>query len=152
MIPKSLNLILLLLCGGSVAAMSVSLAQDLPEKPKQNNEPRAGFVIPNAWTRQGVVLERQKGDQGVCGDPCIVWDEAIKGWRMVLFYDPPGHAQAVCLNRDDIGRGRWKLEGPLPVVNSQAVGGFHKPFIVMDPDHPDRKSTRLNSSHRCISY
>src|ERR1043166_2459515 len=93
-----------------------------------------GFAIPNAWTRRGLVLERPHKDSGVRGDPCIVWDDASPGWRMVLFYAPPGHAQAVCTNRDDPGPGQWKLEGPLPVTNPEAVGGFHKPFIVMDPD------------------
>jgi hypothetical protein len=57
---------------------------------------------------------------------------------MVMFYDPPGHAQAVCMNRDDLGPGQWKLEGPLPVANPKAVGGFHKPFIVMDPYHANQ--------------
>jgi hypothetical protein len=57
---------------------------------------------------------------------------------MVLFYDPAGHAQAICTNLDDSGPGQWKLEGPLPVTNPQAVGGFHKPFIVMDPDHANQ--------------
>ena len=96
-----------------------------------------GFVIPNTWARQGVVLERQKADSGVCGDPCIVWDEDIHGWRMVLFYSPPGHAQAICTNLADLGPGQWMFEGPLPVTNPEVVGGFHKPFIVMDPDNPN---------------
>src|SRR5262249_24608375 len=92
------------------------------------------FAIPRTWTRRGVVLERHKGEHGVSGDPCIVWDETIRGWRMVLFYDPPGHGQAVCTNRDNLGSGQWKFEGPLPVTNPEAVGGFHKPFIVMNPN------------------
>src|SRR6516162_9723930 len=98
-------------------------------------EPTAGLSIPRAWTRRGVVLERRDKEHGVSGDPCIVWDETIPGWRMVLFYDPPGHAQAICTNRNDLGSGQWKLEGPLPVTNPKDVGGFHKPFIVMDPFH-----------------
>lgn len=106
------------------------------QKPAENNEP--GFEIPNAWTRRGLVLERHQADQGVSGDPCIVWDEATQGWRMVLFYDVWGSAQAICTNRADIGPGQWKLEGPLDVANPQAVGGFHKPFIVMDPHHPNQ--------------
>lgn len=52
---------------------------------------------------------------------------------MVLFCDPWGHAQAICTNRENLGHGQWKFEGPLPVANPEAVGGFHKPFIVMDP-------------------
>ena len=68
---------------------------------------------------------------------------------MVLFYDPPGHAQEVCLNRLDIGPGQWKLEGPLPVTNPQAVGGFHKPIIVMDPDHPSH-AARIDGRYRLL--
>ncbi len=132
-------LILPILCVAGVLVTSASLAQDVPQKPKETKELHSAFTIPNDWARRGLVLERQKDEKGssVSGDPCIVWDEAIKGWRMVFFYDPPGHAQAVCLNRDDVGLGQWKLEGPLPVANPQAVGGFHKPFVVMDPDNPN---------------
>ncbi len=98
-----------------------------------------GFAVPSSWERRGLVLGRQSaGQEGVSGDPCIVWDPAIKGWRMVLFHTPEGHGQAVCLDRDDLGPGHWKFEGPLPVTNPDAVGGFHKPLIVMDPDHPNQ--------------
>src|SRR6516165_2901982 len=134
----SKSLILPILCLASGIGASASLAQGVAQKPLENEDLRGGFAIPNTWTRRGMVLQRHQGDSSVSGDPCIVWDEAIKGWRMVLFYTPPGHAQAICLNRDDIGPGQWKLEGPLPVANPQAVGGFHKPFIVMDPDHPNQ--------------
>ncbi|MCE0499521.1 MAG: hypothetical protein LV481_16395 [Methylacidiphilales bacterium] len=99
------------------------------------------FSIPKHWTRHGLILPRQTNEtvSSVSGDPCVVWDEDIQGWRMVFFYSPPGHAQAVCLNREDLGPGHWKLEGPLPVVNPQAIhgSGFHKPFIVMDPYAPN---------------
>jgi len=100
----------------------------------------SAFRMPHSWTRRGLVLERRKdGDgSGVLGDPCIVWDGEIYGWRMVLFCSPPGHAQAICTNRDDPGPGQWKFEGPLPVTNPEVVGGFHKPFIVMDPDHSNQ--------------
>jgi len=47
------------------------------QKPAEIKGLRGGFAIPHAWTRRGVVLERQPGDKGVSGDPCIVWDEAI---------------------------------------------------------------------------
>src|SRR5689334_1197776 len=118
-------------------AVAILFAENLSSGAEQQGRSAAKFTIPSSWTRRGVVLKRQPGDHGVSGDPCIVWDEAINGWRMVLFYDPPGHAQATCLNRDDIARGPWRLEGPLPVANPKAVGGFHKPFIVMDPDQPN---------------
>jgi hypothetical protein len=109
------------------------------EAPREKSETPRGFTIPHSWTRRGLILERQKDEQGsgVSGDPCIVWDEAINGWRMVLFHAPPGHAQAICMNHDDLGPGQWKFEGPLPVTNPKVVGGFHKPFIVMDPAHPN---------------
>ncbi|HLN30240.1 MAG TPA: hypothetical protein VK395_21030 [Gemmataceae bacterium] len=127
----------------SIASFLVAcaaLAQGVSESPKETTEQRRGFSIPSTWTRRGVVLERARDGVGssVCGDPYIVWDEAIQGWRMVLFYSPPGHGQAVCLQRDDLGPGQWKFAGPLPVANPQAVGGFHKPFIVMDPDQPNQ--------------
>ena len=101
--------------------------------------PIRGFTIPQTWTRRGLVLERQTTAHGssVSGDPCIVWDQAINGWRMVLFHDPPGAAQAVCLNHDDVGPGQWKLEETFPVTNPAVVGSFHKPFLVMDPDAPN---------------
>jgi len=104
----------------------------------ESREQSEGFVIPKAWTRQGLVIERYQADKGVSGDPCIVWDEDIQGWRMVLFYDPWGAAQAVCMNRDNIGPGQWKVEGPLNVANPEVVGFFHKPFYVMDPYHVNR--------------
>jgi hypothetical protein len=119
---------------------SVSMVLAIPqEAPKERTEPAHGFTIPHSWARRGPIMERQKDEQGsgVSGDPCIVWDEAINGWRMVLFHDPPGHAQAICLNHDDLGPGQWKFEGALPVTNPKVVGGFHKPFIVMNPAHPN---------------
>lgn len=116
------TLALSVFCSASVAALAAE---------------QKGFSIPTSWTRQGVVIKRAQKDGGVSGDPCIVRDEAINGWRMVLFFDPPGHAQAVCTNGADIGPGQWTFQGPLPVTNPQDVGSFHKPFIVMDPDRPN---------------
>jgi hypothetical protein len=117
-----------------------SRAQNDQGEAQKKLEPPRAFTIPHSWTRRGLVLKREKDehDWGVSGDPCIVWDDSINGWRMVFFHDPQGHAQAVCLNHDDPGPGQWKFEGPLPVANPKAVGGFHKPFIVMDPDHPNQ--------------
>jgi len=117
-----------------------AFAQTTPNDTKAAPEPFRGFTIPRTWTHRGLVLERRhdQGDSSVVGDPCIVWDEAINGWRMVFFDSPPGHGQAVCMNRDDVGPGQWKREGPLPVVNQEAVGEFHKPFFVMDAELPDR--------------
>lgn len=115
-------------------------AEGTQEKAVEKAGQIEGFTVPTAWKRAGVVIERQKTEKGtsVCGDPCIVWDEAVNGWRMVFFQAPPGHAQAICLNRDDLGPGQWKVEGPLPVANPEAVGSFHKPFFVMDPERPNQ--------------
>ena len=106
-------------------------------KTTVNRDKWEGFVIPKTWTRQGLVIERYQADRGVSGDPCIVWDEDIKGWRMVLFYDPWGCAQAICTNPDDLGPGQWKVEGRLNVTNLEVMGGYHKPFFVMDPYRPN---------------
>ncbi len=86
------------LCLAGAFLTSASRAQEFSKKPAETTALREGFTIPKAWTRRGVVLERQKDakDSSVSGDPCIVWDEAIKAWRMVLFHWPPGHAQAIC--------------------------------------------------------
>src|SRR5215813_491025 len=129
---KTKLLILSIVCAGSIRATHTRGADSVAQSQAEKKPTREGFTIPEKWTRRGVVLQRKQADSGVSGDPCIVWDEAVQGWRMVLFYDPPGHAQAICTNRDDLGPGHWKFEGPLPVANPQAVGGFHKPFIVMD--------------------
>jgi hypothetical protein len=140
--------ILLVLCVASVLVTGASFGQDIREKPKETTELSYKLTIPKSWVRKGVLLERQKNEHSssVCGDPCIVWDDTIQGWRMVLFYQPPGHAQAVCLNRDDVGPGQWKFKGPLPVSNPDKVGGFHKPFIVMNPYHANQPA-KINNRY-----
>src|ERR1700722_4461910 len=122
-------------CSAIISVAPTSFNQVLPTKKM----PEHGFTIPNAWVRKGLVLTNEAGGKGsgVSGDPCIVWDDAIKGWRMVFFHTPEGHAQAINLNQKDPALGQWKLEGPLPVTNPAVVGGFHKPFIVMDPNEPN---------------
>jgi len=90
----------------------------------------ARISIPTALERCGLALGRPSGEStetSVAGDPCIVWDEEVRGWRMFLFYSPPGHAQAICL--DPLARGPWTLEGPLSFTNQRALlgGGTHKP-------------------------
>jgi hypothetical protein len=96
--------------------------------------------IPTEWERCGLTMGRRQTDTGesVAGDPCIVWDDEAKGWRMFLFYAPPGHAHAVC--RDPLAKGPWDLEGPLSFANPEALlgGGTHKPYVVMDAHHPNR--------------
>jgi hypothetical protein len=135
----SVNSTLLRLLLASVFALPGTSGAAAPGTYADPTSLAGGFSIPNTWTRRGVIMERKKDQaiSSVSGDPCIVWDDAINGWRMVFFYWPPGHAQAVCLDRDDLGPGKWKMEGPLPVTNPEAVGSFHKPFIVLDPDRPN---------------
>jgi len=76
----------------------------------------------------------------VVGDPCIVWDETIPGWRMVLFCDPPGHAQAICRSATEVGPGAWEFLGPLVFTNPDAAceGTTHKPYVVQDADRPNQ--------------
>jgi len=101
--------------------------------------------IPNAWKRLGLVLARDQSiaTGSVAGDPCIVWDEELSVWRMVLFFSPPGHAQAVCRTQDNVGPGRWEFVGPLPFTNPGDLLGrhTHKPFIVMDAYRPNRAAS-----------
>ncbi|MCJ7548296.1 MAG: hypothetical protein MUQ30_01270 [Anaerolineae bacterium] len=98
--------------------------------------------IPHNWRRAGLVLPRNAEGAGseVIGDPCIVWDEEVGGWRMFLFSQPPGHGQAICLSQNEIGPGQWEFLGPLTFTNSEALlgGSTHKPFIVMDSRHMNR--------------
>jgi hypothetical protein len=99
------------------------------------------YDIPTNWKRSGLVLARDErgGISSVAGDTCIVWDDELPGWRMVLFYDPPGHAHAVCMGRDDVGPGRWRLVGPLAFTNPGDLAGnaTHKPFVIMDAHRPN---------------
>jgi hypothetical protein len=71
----------------------------------------ARFDIPHSWKRLGLLLQRTIEGPGssVIGDPCIVRDEDINGWRMFLFFDPPGCGQAVCPQGLDPGAGHWRL-------------------------------------------
>ena len=98
--------------------------------------------IPRQWRRTGLVLSRTPAGVGahVMGDPCIVWDEALGGWRMFIFSDPPGHGQAICRSAAAVGAGQWEFLGPLTFTNLAALsgGGTHKPFVVMDPERPNQ--------------
>ncbi|GAA4968556.1 hypothetical protein [Kineococcus glutinatus] len=94
------------------------------------------------WTRSGLVLARTATGDGsvVVGDPCIVWDPEIGGWRMILFYAPPGHGQSH--SPDPTGApGTWTDPEPLVFTNPEVLppgGGTHKPFVVMDAARPNR--------------
>jgi len=94
------------------------------------------------WRRTGLVLPRTDHGSGssVVGDPCVVWDDKVGGWRMFLFFAPPGHAD--CVSHDATGApGSWSTPQPLRFANPQALpagGGTHKPFLVMDAHHPNQ--------------
>ncbi|MGE5529797.1 MAG: hypothetical protein ACM3X6_11745, partial [Patescibacteria group bacterium] len=113
------------------------------------------YEITETWKRCGLVLARDQsaaGGSSVAGDPCIVWDEEEAAWRMVLFFAPPGHAQAICRTRDDVGPGRWEFLGPLPFANpADLLGGYtHKPFIVMDAHRPN-VAARIDGRYRLVT-
>lgn len=96
----------------------------------------------STWTRTGLVLARNEEGDGseVVGDPCIVWDPEVEGWRMVIFYDPPGHASSVSSD-PTASPGSWSDPEPLVFTNTDAfLPGYrtHKPFIVLDPHLPNR--------------
>jgi hypothetical protein len=97
--------------------------------------------IPRGWRRSGLIIQRSQGGPGssVVGDPCVVRDDDIDGWRMFLFFDPPGCGHAVCPQGLDPGPGHWKLEGPLVFTNAQDLmgGSTHKPYVVMDAHRPN---------------
>ncbi len=94
------------------------------------------ITLPTHWHRRGLVIPRAGtgGDCDVVGDPCIVWDAEIDGWRMFLFAAPPGHGQAT--SRDGEA---WSAVTPLVFANPGALlgGGTHKPWVVMDPYRPN---------------
>jgi hypothetical protein len=108
--------------------------------------------IPTEWERRGLAVGRPQTDtvQSVAGDPCIVWDDEVKAWRMFLFYDPPGHAHARC--RDPLARGPWEVEGPLSFANPDAMlgGRTHKPYVVMDAHQPNRPA-RIGGQYSLVT-
>ena len=103
----------------------------------------ARISIPTKWTRAGLVLPRAAEGPGshVVGDPSIVWDATIGGWRMVMFFDPPGHGQAICRGGLETGAGKWELVGPLDFTNPEmsldGKGWTHKPYVVTEARRPN---------------
>ena len=112
------------------------------------------YDIPRSWRRAGIVLQRSLEGPGssVIGDPCIVRDDDIDGWRMFLFFDPPGCGQAVCPQKLDAEPGHWKMEGPLVFTNPHDIlGGYtHKPFVVSDAYHPNQ-AARIDGRYRLLT-
>lgn len=106
--------------------------------------------VPDKWSREGLVVARDErgGGCSVAGDPCIVWDEELPGWRMFLFYSPPGHAQCICRSREQIGPGCWETVSPLLFTNPEDLqgGATHKPFVIMDAFKPNT-AARMNERY-----
>ena len=104
------------------------------------DKPRAASLA-SLLQREGLVLARNSNGEGheVIGDPCVVWDDDADGWRMILFYQPPGHGESVS---PDLAAspGTWSEPVPLRFSNPERfVGnGTHKPFLVQDPHRPGR--------------
>lgn len=74
----------------------------------------------------------------VVGDPCIVRDESVGGWRMVLFFDPPGCGQSICRSVSEVGPGKWEPAEPLRFANQPAYfQTSHKPYIVQEARRPN---------------
>lgn len=116
--------------------------------------PAVACAIPDAWQRCGLIIQRSIAGPGssVVGDPCVVRDDDIGGWRMFLFFDPPGCGQAVCPAGLDPGAGHWRLVGPLEFTNPRDLlgGSTHKPFIVMDAHRPNH-AARIEGQYRLLT-
>lgn len=96
------------------------------------------------WIREGLVLARNPHGDGheVIGDPCVVWDPEIEAWRMILFFEPPGHGTSVSAD-PSAAPGTWSDPTPLVFTNPEllpAGGGTHKPFVVTDVERPNQAS------------
>ncbi len=100
---------------------------------------------PRDWQRLGLILARRASGVGsqVVGDPAIVWDAELPGWRMFLFMEPPGHGEAVCRVADPgilPQADDWSEPVPLEFTNPGALlgGTTHKPVVVVERSHPNR--------------
>jgi hypothetical protein len=131
------------------------LASILHDNPIVKNDREVSSVSTSTttqtpWTRSGLVLQRTASGAGseVVGDPCIVWDPDVDGWRMILFYSPPGHASSI--SHDPTGApGTWSTPELLTFSNPEAFPmgfGTHKPFVVMDAYRPNR-AARVNGKY-----
>lgn len=105
--------------------------------------PRIALDPPTRWSRLGLLIPRRAAGPGshVVGDPAIVWDPDLPGWRMFLFMDPPGHGQAVCRAASpEVFPTAWSEPEPLVFANPAALlgGHTHKPVVVVEAGHPNR--------------
>lgn len=103
----------------------------------------------DGWAYDGIALPRGEAgafDCDVTGDPCVVWDESIRRFRMFYFaqrHDQAGrevnaNAQAISISARDVDAGMWEKRGPLVYTNAGHLSGgqTHKPWILMDPHQP----------------
>jgi len=107
--------------------------------------------IPTTWTHQGLVIARQKQNRGVVGDPCIVWDDAIANWRMILFADAPemrGCGQSVCLHSTNGLPDKWSPVEPIVFEGPHLAN--HKPYIVQEAHNPNR-AAKINGEYWLLS-
>ena len=83
-------------------------------------------------------------DGAVVGDPCIVWDDEARTWRMFYFAGArqeyarvPSAAtvggMALSRSAEEIAPGDWKKAGPVPVADTPGRRWGHKFWVVMDP-------------------
>jgi hypothetical protein len=147
-----------------LAAFAAGPLVGIPQTPKpqdvkvaqmhKEKASRFAYEIPLVWRRSGLIIQRSQGGPGssVVGDPCIVRDDDIDGWRMFLFFEPPGCGQAICPQGLEPGPGHWKLEGPLVFTNPRDISGgvTHKPFIVMDAHRPNH-AAKIDGLYRLLT-
>lgn len=102
---------------------------------------------PTNWQRLGIVIERGAPDSfdgSVTGDPCIVWDEDVKRYRMFYFAQRHENGSEInsvahALAKQDIKTPNdWEKLGPVVYRNpDMLLGDAHKPWIMMDPFRPN---------------
>jgi hypothetical protein len=109
-------------------------------------------AAPILWNRLGLVIERGNPgsfDSSVTGDPCIVWDEQHGAYHMFYFaqkmageHEVNANAHAICLDNANPGPGAWQKQGLINYVNpDDLLGDTHKPWILMDPYHPNKAAS-----------
>jgi hypothetical protein len=104
--------------------------------------------IPTKWSRHGLVIPRAVKNDGVVGDPCIVWDDEINTWRMFVFRHPGGDGQAVCLQAANGLPTQWSPLERIPFTDSSLHD--HKPYIVQEAHHPNR-AAKINGEYWLVS-
>jgi len=109
------------------------------------------------------VLKRSQGkeyDSRVVGDPCIVWDDKIKTWRMFYFaggYTKEGRwrvgtGMALSRSVEEIGPDDWMKIEPVKIDNQEALinpMGWHKWWIVMEADQ-NNKAARIGGKYWAV--